>query len=172
MESKAVILCVFTIFLALIPSQRLANVDVSKQFPDHIERIEGFRAQAYRDTGGVLTIGFGHVVKPSEAWLQTVTLTREQATDILRKDTKSAAEAVNGNVKVLLRQEQFDALVSFVFNVGETQFRQSTLLRKLNAGHCCAVPDELRRWTKDNGRVYQGLIRRRDAEIALYRGDG
>lgn len=143
---------------------------VSSKFTEHIESLEGFKAQAYRDTGGVLTIGYGHVVKPSEKHLYTAVITRDEAAALLRKDTKIAEQAVNDNVRVPLSQNQFDALVSFVFNVGERQFRQSTLLKKLNDGHCCAVPDEMRKWTRDNGRVVMGLVKRREAEIALYTG--
>lgn len=155
---------------ALLKTSELADVNVSSKFAEHIERIEGFKAQAYRDTGGVLTIGFGHAIKPSETRLRSATITREEAVAILRDDTREATRVVNENVTIPLKQEQFDALVSFVFNVGERQFRQSTLLRVLNGGHCCAVPDQLRRWTRDNGRVVLGLVRRREAEIALYTG--
>lgn len=146
-------------------------MEVSDAFPQHIETIEGFRPRAYKDVAGTVTIGYGHVVKPGEAYLAVSTITRDTAAQILREDTKHAVAVVNDAVKVPLRQEQFDALVSFVFNVGEGAFRSSTLLRKLNAGHCCAVPDEMRRWVRAGGVVRAGLIARRKAEIALYVGD-
>lgn len=154
----------------LLTTSELSDVNVSSKFSEHIEKLEGFKAQAYRDTGGVLTIGFGHAIKPSEVHLRTAVITRDEAVALLHEDTKAAERAVNEHVTIPLSQGQFDALVSFVFNVGERQFRQSTLLRVLNKGRCCAVPDELRRWTRDNGRVVMGLVRRREAEIALYTG--
>lgn len=164
--------CALIALAILATAQELTDVEVSDRFAEHIERIEGFRAKAYRDTGGVLTIGYGHKVLPSETYLRTVVITREEGERLLRKDVKKAVEAVNDNVRVLLKQEQFDALVSFVFNVGETAFRRSTLLRKLNDNHCCAVPDEMRRWVRDDGWVVQGLVNRRNAEIAVYTGEG
>lgn len=142
---------------------------VSDTFVAHIERLEGFRATLYSDTGGVATIGYGHVPEPGEDFTGVV-LTREEACALLRHDIREAEDAVNTHVTVRLYQEQFDALVSFAYNVGEKAFAQSTLLRKLNAGLCCAVPDELRRWTHDNGRFLQGLANRREAEVALYVG--
>lgn len=146
-------------------------MEVSDAFVKHIEGLEGFRAQAYRDSKGVLTIGYGHVVKPKESYLAVSVISRDTAARILHQDTQHAVNVVNATVQVPLNQGQFDALVSFVFNVGEGAFRSSTLLRKLNAGHCCAVPDELRRWTRVAGAVRTGLILRRKKEIALFVGD-
>ena len=142
---------------------------VSDTFVAHIERLEGFRAALYDDTGGVATIGYGHVPEPGESFAGR-TLTRTEALCILKRDIREAEAAVNLHVTVPLKQEQFDALVSFVFNVGEDAFMNSTMLRKLNAGHCCAVVDEFRRWKYDNGRAVRGLALRREAEIALYVG--
>ena len=71
-------------------------------------------------------------------------------------------------VKVPLNQNQFDALVSFVFNVGNNAFRDSTLVKVLNAGHFDQVPTQLRRWIRDNGKIVKGLINRREKEIALW----
>jgi lysozyme len=141
---------------------------VSDRFVELIERLEGFRAKAYRDTTGHETIGYGHLVKEKEIGLLTAILSRDDAKDILMDDIFDAERAVNTLVTVPLKQEQFDALVSFVFNVGWGNFSTSTLLRKLNAGHCCAVPDEMRRW---NDHANAGKILRRKAEIAVYVGD-
>jgi lysozyme len=143
----------------------VGDVQVSESFRAHIERVEGFRAQAYRDIKGNLTIGYGHLVQPGESF---ATLTREEGLSLLHADIAFAERAVQALVLVPLKQEQYDALVSFVFNVGWKQFSDSTLLRKLNAGHCCAVPDEMRRWTNKGNA---GMIARRKAEIALYVGE-
>lgn len=141
-------------------------MQVSDRFGKHIESLEGFRAKRYRDTTGHWTIGFGHLIKPGESFGDAIT--REEAFALLHGDVADAERAVNSLVQVPLKQEQYDALVSFVFNVGWGQFASSSLLRKLNAGHCCAVPDEIRRWT-DHGSA--GKIIRRKAEIALFVGE-
>jgi lysozyme len=146
------------------------DVQVSDRFAKHIESIEGFRAKRYRDTAEHWTIGIGHLIRENEMakYSDASVLTHEQALALLKLDVADAEHAVNTLVTVPLKQEQYDALVSFVFNIGWGQFEASTLLRKLNAGYCCAVPDEIRRWT-DHGNV--GKIMRRKAEIALYVGD-
>lgn len=154
-------------------SRKADDVTVSERFAAHIERLEGFRATKYRDIAGHWTIGFGHLIRDEENALMRdgLTLTREEALHILRKDVIDAEHAINTLVTVPLKQEQYDALVSFVFNVGAGRFRDSTLLQRLNAGHCCAVPDQLRRWKRAGGQVSAGLIARRAAEIALYVGE-
>lgn len=166
------VLCGLVVAVAVAGSvsKKADHVQISNRFIGLIEQFEGFRAQCYQDTGGVWTIGYGHAC-PAGDPLRAATLTREQAEALLRQDVQHAVEAVNMNVTVLLKQEQFDALVDFAFNVGVNAFKNSTLLRKLNAGHCCAVPDQLRKWNRDNGQVIAGLIARRNAEIALYVGD-
>lgn len=164
------VLCVLVGVVGAVDSEKETEVDVSNRFIGLIEQFEGFRAKCYQDTGGVWTIGFGHACPAGDPFRNSI-LTREQAEALLRKDVQHAVEAVNTHVTVPLKQEQFDALVDFVYNVGAGAFASSTLLRKLNAGHCCAVPDELRKWTRDNGQVIAGLIARRRAEIALYVGE-
>ena len=113
-----------------------------------------------------MTIGIGHLIKDDEQELKTMCLSHDTALALAKIDVTVAEAAVNTYVQVPLKQEQFDALVSFVYNIGIGAFAKSTLLRKLNAGHCCAVPDEMRKWTKQ--RELRG---RRQAEILLYTGD-
>ena len=98
------------------------------------------------------------------------TLTKKQALDRFDKDLKKFEAGVSESVTVPLTQNQFDALVSFVFNVGLGAFQKSTLLRKLNAGDYAAVPGELMKWTKAGGKELPGLVRRRRAEAGLWRG--
>ena len=138
-----------------------------------IKQWEGFKKKAYRDGGGVWTVGYGHTsdelfeVKPNSV------ITEEKAGELLRHDLREAEDAVNAYGKVPLNQNQFDALVSFTFNVGKGSKKQpgfttSTLLKKLNAGDYNAVPKELARWNKDNGKVVAGLTNRRAAEAGLW----
>jgi lysozyme len=126
---------------------------------------EGYRAKAYKDIGGVWTIGFGHTggVKSTDS------VTREQALELLRRDAATAETAVRQLVEMPINQDRFDALVSFTFNVGVNAFKTSTLLRKLNAGDYPGVPAQLMRWNKVNGRPVQGLTRRRRAEADLWK---
>lgn len=135
-----------------------------------IARFEGLSLTAYHLAGeDYYTIGYGHTgpdVKPGER------ISEGRARTLLKRDTKWASEAVNEHVKVNLKQNQHDALTSFVFNVGEGAFTLSTLLRRLNAGERHAVPYELNRWTRDStGSVSPGLVRRRGAEGRLFVGD-
>jgi len=95
-------------------------------------------------------------------------LTDQQALDLLSQDVQPAEKAVNAGVKVALNQNQFDALVSFTFNVGVGAFTSSTLLKVLNQSQYGAVPDQLRRWNKAGGNVVQGLVNRRANEISLW----
>lgn len=98
----------------------------------------------------------------------TVNLSLAQETNLLRRTIPAYAQAVASAVRVPLNQNQFDALVSFAYNVGTPAFRDSTLLRRLNAGDVGAVPSEMRRWNKSDGQVVQGLINRREAEVRQF----
>lgn len=129
-----------------------------------IERWEGTRLTAYKDSGGVWTIGVGHT---GPEVVNGLTITAAKATDLLAEDVIEAEVAVR-QVTVPLTQAQFDTLVSFAFNVGNAAFRSSTLLRKLNAGDYAAVPAQLGRWVHDNGKVVAGLVNRRKAEGEMW----
>ena len=134
---------------------------------DFITEHEGLRLEVYNDVAGYPTIGVGHLIRDDDPDFSGG-ITREQAIELLRDDARDAEDAVNRHVEVDLNQHQFDALVSFVFNVGGGAFRKSTLVRLLNQGQYDAVPDQLRRWNKAGGRVVQGLVNRREAECRLW----
>ena len=125
---------------------------------------EGLRLEAYRDGAGVWTIGYGHTggVKPGDA------ISTERAEQLLEADLMAAEGVVARLVNVSLTDNQFSALVSFVFNEGEGAFAQSTLLRKLNEGGYGLVPACLKSWIFAGGRVQPGLVTRRAAEAALW----
>jgi len=140
----------------------------------HIIAFEDLRTVAYLCPAGKWTIGVGHTYDAGPPAVRPgMTITRDEALAIFDRDLLKFESAVERNVKVSLSQGQFDALVSFVFNLGEGNFRKSTLLRKLNRGQYDAVPAELMKWTKAtvNGqkRDLPGLVRRRRAEAALWR---
>lgn len=130
-----------------------------------IKTAEGLRLTAYIDTGGVWTIGYGHTGSNVREGL---TIPLSEAERLLTRDLRVAEGHVNDAVKVKLTQNQFDALVSFVYNVGGGAFRSSTLLKLLNAGDYDGAANQLPRWNKDNGKVVNGLTNRRREERELF----
>ena len=132
-----------------------------------IKRMEGLRLTSYQDVGGIWTVGYGSTATARSG----MTITEEEADALLRTDLAQAERAVSNLTTVDLSDGQFGALVSFVYNVGATAFRKSTLLRKLNAGDYNAVPSELARWNKVKGKVVRGLVNRRAAEAGLWARD-
>jgi lysozyme len=97
-------------------------------------------------------------------------ISREEAEAILKQDLAQFENAISSIVKVPLTQNHFDTLVSFAFNCGVAALRRSTLLKRVNAGAFDAVPSELMKWTRADGKELPGLVRRRRAEAALWRG--
>jgi lysozyme len=132
---------------------------------EDIEGYEGKRYKAYYDTGGVITNGVGHT-GPDVYEGQVVD--DNQIDQWLKDDLIEAEDAIHRLVKVSLTQGQFDALASFVFNLGEGQFHNSTLLRKLNAGDYEGAKGQFKRWVYDNGEIQPGLVKRRNGEVARW----
>ena len=131
---------------------------------DIIKASEGLRLTAYRCPADVWTIGYGHTkgVKPGDK------CTVSQADQYLREDCSDAEWAVNAQVTVPINQNQFDALVSFVFNLGGTNLKTSTLLQKLNGADYVGAALEFPRWNKAGSKVLPGLVKRRAAEQTLF----
>ena len=134
-----------------------------------IKQFEGCKLTAYQDSVGVWTIGYGWTQpvdgKPIRAGM---TIKQETAERLLKTGLVSYESDVSRLVKVGLTQGQFDALVSFTYNLGARSLSTSSLLRKLNAGDYLGAADELLRWNKAGGKVLNGLTRRREAERALF----
>lgn len=126
---------------------------------------EGLRLTAYKDGGGVWTIGYGHTGADVREGL---TIPLSEAERLLTLDLRVAEGHVNKLVQVNLNQNQFDALVSFVYNLGGDAFRSSTLLKLLNAGDYEGAANQFQRWNKDNGKVVPGLTNRRGKERELF----
>lgn len=125
---------------------------------------EGVKLAAYQDGGGVWTIGYGH----TRGVKQGQVINHEQADEFLDSDLCQVESCISERVTVALNQNQFDALVSFVFNVGRQAFSDSTLLKKLNEGNYRAAADQFTRWVYDNNQFVQGLYNRRVAERDLF----
>jgi spore coat assembly protein SafA len=149
-------------------SASAANMSLNQKGLDLIKGFEGLRLNAYQDSGGVWTIGYGHTggVKPGDR------ITQAQAEQYLRQDTGSAQQAVRNAVKVPLTQNQFDALVSFTYNLGAGALQKSTLLKKLNACDYAGAQAEFGKFVHAGGQVLQGLVRRRAEEAALFGNKG
>ena len=147
---------------------------ISDEALDALKRSEAFRSTIYKDEAGLDTIGYGHLLTEADVKNNRFALcmTEPAAVELLREDLAFAELAVEDSVKVELNQNQFDALVDFVFNVGVAAFGRSTLLKKLNRGEYAAVPEELIKWTKvrvDGAmRDSKGLKRRREKEVARW----
>lgn len=129
-----------------------------------IKSFESLQLKAYQDSVGVWTIGYGHTSGVYEG----MTITELQAEAYLRSDLTTAENAVNTKVTYSIVQHQFDALVSFTFNVGTSNFGSSTLLKKLNAGDVSVAADQFDVWIYAGGKVLNGLVNRRVAEKELF----
>ena len=141
---------------------------ISQTALDLVKQFEGFSPTRYVCSGGKLTIGYGHVITTPHIKDFEKPITQKRAEQILMMDMTYAQRAVDRLVKVPLNQNQFDALVSFVFNIGEGAFAASTLLRQLNKGRYQEAAAEFMRWIHAGGKRLDGLIRRRRAEQALF----
>lgn len=139
---------------------------ISTQGLKLIEQFEGFCSTVYKDTSGIPTIGYGHRIQPGESFPNGIT--RPQAEALLLRDAASAEESVTNLVKVPLNQDQFDALVDFVYNLGAGRLAASTLLRDLNAGHYILAAAQILLWDHSGNKVSPGLKRRREAEAHLF----
>jgi len=132
---------------------------------DLIKSFEGLVLTAYMPTPqDVPTIGYGH----TKTVKMGMKITEQEAVILLKKDLGWVETAIDTYVTVPLNQNQYDALASFIFNIGATQFRKSTLLKKLNSGDYAGAADQLPRWNKQKGKVLNGLTRRRKAERELF----
>jgi GH24 family phage-related lysozyme (muramidase) len=131
---------------------------------DLIKSFEGLRCNAYKCPAGVWTIGYGHTLNVVRGQIIDV-ITAEQ---LLKQDLQQFERAVDKLITVPLTDNQFSALVSFAFNCGEGALSTSTLRRKLNGGDYLGAALEFLKWTRANGKVLPGLVRRRNAEKQLF----
>ena len=131
-----------------------------------IKKFEGLELEAYKCAAGVWTIGYGHTkdVQEGDVWSES------HADHMLEVELEEFEGYINNNVTVALSQNQFDALVSWVYNLGPANLKASTMLKVLNSGDYEGVPAQIKRWNKAGGKVLEGLIRRREAEALLFVG--
>ena len=139
---------------------------ISAEGLELIKKFEGCELKAYKCPAGVWTIGYGHIKGVKEG----MEITKEQAEEMLKEEVVEYENYVNTAVSVPLSQNHFDALVSWVYNLGNGNLTSSTMLKVLNAGDYEGVPAQIKRWNKAGGKVLEGLVRRREAEALLFEG--
>lgn len=144
------------------------DLTVSDNFTALMISFEREVLKGYLDPSGIPTIGIGHVILPSEPYKVGQAITREESRKLFKRDTAWAIDAVNRLVTRPINQNQVDALVSLVFNIGEDAFARSTVLRETNRGHFEKAAKAFALWNKSRGRVLKGLVRRRAAEAKLF----
>ena len=139
---------------------------ISNKGTDLIRQFEGFRAHAYQDAVGVWTIGYGH----TKGVTPNMVITSAEGEKMLKDELQEYENYVNELVTVPLHQHQFDALVSWTYNLGPSNLKSSTMLRVLNEGKYDEVPAQMLRWNKAGGKELEGLTRRRQAEADMFAG--
>jgi lysozyme len=127
-----------------------------------IKLFEGYREKPYLDAVGVLTVGYGHTSNVKGC------VTPTQATWLLLEDLAKVEEAINNSVFIQLLQHEFDALASFIYNVGAGAFKKSTLLKCLNAGQKYNAASEFLKWDKAGGSRLEALTKRRRSERRMF----
>lgn len=143
---------------------------MSQKGIEHLKLSEGLRLKAYQDTGKVCTIGYGHTSAAGGLKVyQGLTITNAQAEQLLKDDLERMTyPVIKRLVKVDLTQGQFDALCSFIYNLGEGQVKTSTLLKLLNTKDYKGASGQFGRWIYDNGKKFDGLVARRENERKLF----
>jgi len=157
------LLCIIEQLLQL---QRNKNMKISQEGLSLIKKFEGCELNSYKCAAGVATIGYGS----THGIQMGMSISKARAEELLLEDISKFEDIVDKAVTVALDQHQFDALVSWTFNLGGGNLNSSTMLKVINAGDYEDVPEQIKRWNKANGKVLEGLIRRREAEALLFAG--
>lgn len=150
----------------MLGSREGREMEISEKGLEFIAKWEGFSGSVYKDVAGFPTIGFGHLIRKGEDFSGGIS--RENALVLLRKDVEKAERSLRSMVRVELAQNQFDVLVSFIFNLGGGAFQRSTLRRVVNRREFVEVPRELNRWVYAGGRRVKGLVNRRREEGIIF----
>ena len=139
-------------------------MEISAKGLDLIKKFEGLELESYLCPADVWTIGYGSTKGVKEG----MSVTEEEAEALLKKEAQEYCDYVKEYVSVTLTQNQFDALVSWTYNLGPRNLKNSTLLEVLNKEEYDKVPEQILRWTKAAGKELNGLVRRRQAEADLF----
>ena len=141
-----------------------AGIEIIKSF-------EGFRSAPYKCPAGIPTIGYGATFYPGgkKVTMADATITEARGTELLQSMLVSFEQYVDSYCRDDINQNQFDALVSFAYNLGPANLKSSTLLKKVNANpEDESIRLEFMKWVKAGGKTLKGLVRRREAEANLY----
>jgi len=141
-------------------------LNISQEGLDLIKKFEGCELTSYQDSVDVWTIGYGHTKGVEEGQ----EITQDEAEEMLASELDEYEGYINDMVECDLEQCQFDALVAWVYNLGPTNLKSSTMLKRLNSNDLDDVPNQIKRWDKAGGKVLAGLVRRREAESLLFEG--
>ena len=145
---------------------------ISKNGLKLIKKHEGFRNHPYKDVKGIPTIGYGNTFYEdgTKVTMEDHPITKKRGEELLKIIVNKFEVGVWENLEVEVNQNQFDALVSFAYNVGVSAFKYSTLLKKINndPNDFEAIKKQFKRWNKSGGKVYKGLEKRRNQEAYLY----
>lgn len=144
----------------------ITDMKISQEGIALIKHYEGCKLESYQCSAGVWTIGFGSTKNVKEG----MSIDAEKAEQLLVKDLAIFEKEVANLVSVPLEQNQYDAIVSWTFNLGSSNLKASTMLKVLNNGVYEAVPEQLKRWNKVKGVVNDGLVKRRKSEALLFEG--
>lgn len=150
----------------LIQAINKSDMHISKEGICLIKKFEGLKLESYKCSASVWTYGYGSTKNVKEG----DTISKKDAEKLLLKEIKEYENYLKKLIKVKINQNQFDALVSWVYNLGPNNLEKSTLLKILNNKEYKDVPYEIRKWNKVNGEISEGLIRRRNAESLLFEG--
>lgn len=145
------------------PTKKQEPVGVKQSTIYLIKQFEGLKNTAYDDGHGNMTIGIGHLIKPSEEKLYYTTLSNKQAHKLLERDMEPCERVLNDRVSVTINQSQFDALMSFCHNIGPDNFSSSEVIRHLNNNQARKAANAMLNWNKP-----QSIIKRRRQERALF----
>jgi len=149
--------------LAIVQTVEKEIVAIAQSTFNLLVQFEGKRNKAYQDSKGLWTIGVGHLIKPAEQHLLHAVLTDEQVEELFRSDLRWCDEAIASSVKVSLNQNQYDALVSLCYNIGDSHFKTSSLVKVLNEGKYEQAAEHFLDWVKPSV-----LKPRREKEKALF----
>jgi len=142
------------------------KMNTSTEGIELIKHYEGCELKAYRCPADVLTIGYG----VTKGVTEDMEITQQQADEMLEAELVEYEHYLDNMVKVTLNQNQYDSLIAWIYNLGPTNLKKSTLLIVLNNGNYENVPDQIKRWNKANGKVLNGLVKRRNSEALLFEG--
>ena len=141
-------------------------MQLSKTGIELLKHFEGCELKAYQDSVGVWTIGYGH----TKGIYEGLEITQSEAEKMLVDELPEYEGYITDKIVPRLQQHEFDALVCWVYNLGPTNLKESTLLRILNEGNYDGVPEQIKRWNKAGGVILGGLVKRREAEANLFEG--